>query len=121
MSAKKSPLSRVKEKFESKEKLVDAFVGLSAKVLDRSDDEDKDDFRKKLLSAANSKLLNMYDRGQLVKSRWGSKEQLVDALLALQNRGKDKDYKSKLGSWTVGRLYDRMTTLEKARKRAQTA
>jgi hypothetical protein len=119
MAAKKSPLARVKEKFESKEKLVDALVGLPAKVLDRAEDEDKDAFRTKLLAAANAKLLKLYERSQAIQTRYGSKEGLVEALLTLQNRGKDKDYRGKLGAWTLGRLYDRVTTLEKSQKRAQ--
>ena len=119
--SKKSPLARVKEKFESKEKLVDALVGLPGKIFDRGEDEDKDAFRTKLLAAANGKLLKLYERSQAIQSRFGSKEKLVEALLTLQNRGKDKDYRGKLGAWTIGRLYDRVTSLEKAQKRAQSA
>lgn len=120
MPAKKSPLSLVKEKFESKEKLVDALVAMPAKILER-DEEDKDAFRKKLLSAANGKLLKIYERSQAIQKRFGGKEGLVDALLNIQNRGKDNDYRQKLGTWTVGRLYDSVTSLEKAQKRAQQA
>ena len=51
----KSPLAQVKETYGSKEKLVDALVGLPEGVLDRSDD--KDAWKQQLLTAANAKLL----------------------------------------------------------------
>ena len=49
MAVKKSPLSRVKDEFGGKDKLVDKIVG----VLD-SGDESKDDLRKRLLGVANT-------------------------------------------------------------------
>ncbi|MCS6913182.1 MAG: hypothetical protein RMK29_04850 [Myxococcales bacterium] len=119
MSLKKPPLMRVKEQFGSKEKLVDALVAMPAKVLPRRDGEDKDAFRARLLTAANSKLLRLYERAKIIQSRWGSKEQLVEAVLGLQNRIKDQGYRSKLSAWSLGRLHDRVTALERAQRRRQ--
>ncbi len=118
MSVKKSPLMRVKDQFGTKEKLVDALVALPAQVIERGE-EDKEAYHKRMMAAANSKLLRLYQTGKAVAERWGSKEALVDALLQLQSRGKDQDYKTKLSTQTVGKLYDRFQSMERAHKRAQ--
>ena len=117
---KKSPLSQVKEQFGSKEQLVDALTALPEGVLARdSDEEDKDAFRTRLLTAANSKLLRLHTMGRAIADRWGSKDKLVDALLMLQRRGKDEDYRNKLRTLPLGKLYDQFNSLERAAKRTQ--
>lgn len=115
---KKSPLSLVKEQFGSKEQLVDALTALPEGVLSRGED-DKDAFRTRLLSAANSKLIRLHKMGRAVAERWGSKDKLVDALLLIQRRGKDEDYRSKLSTLPLGKLYDQFNSLERAAKRAK--
>lgn len=115
---KKSPLSLVKEQFGSKEQLVDALTALPEGVLSRGED-DKDAFRTRLLSAANSKLIRLHKMGRAVAERWGSKDKLVDALLLIQRRGKDEDYRSKLSTLPLGKLYDQFSSLERAAKRAK--
>ena len=112
---KKSPLSLVKEKFGEKEKLVDALLAMPSSIVERG--EDQDAARKTLLSAANSKLLRMHNTGSAVAKRFGSKDKLVDAILTLQKRGKDADYRNSLGNVSVGKLYDRLTVLERGARR----
>jgi hypothetical protein len=118
MSVKKSPLQSVNERFGSKEKLVDALCALPAKVLERGEDEDKEAFRKRLLAAANSKLIRLYNTSKTIEERWGGKEQLVEALLQMRNRLKDKDYRSKLLTYPIGRLFDQFRSAERAQRRA---
>jgi hypothetical protein len=114
---KKSPLAQVKDSFGSKEKLVDALVSLPEGVLDRG--EDKDAWKQQLLTAANTKLLKLHTVGSQVSKRFGSKEKLVDALLGLQKRAKDQDFRAKLATLPIGKLYDRYLSVERATKRAQ--
>ncbi len=123
---KKAPLSLVKEQFGSKEQLVDALIALPEGVLSRQapgdegdEKEAKDAFRTRLLSAANAKLLRLHKVGRAVAERWGSKDKLVDALLTLQRRAKDEDYGNKLRTLPLGKLYDQISSLERATKRAQ--
>lgn len=113
---KKSPLTQVKDQFGSKDKLVDAIVALPEGVLER--DDDKDAFRTRLLTAANSKLLRLHTLGKQVADRFGSKDKLVDALLQLQRRGKDQDYRTKLSGLPIGKLFDQWSSLDRATKRA---
>ena len=96
--------------------LVDFRHGGDAMV---GGEDDKDAFRTRLLSAANSKLIRLHKMGRAVAERWGSKDKLVDALLLLQRRGKDEDYRSKLSTLPLGKLYDQFHSLERAAKRAK--
>jgi hypothetical protein len=115
---KKSPLILVKDQFGSKEKLVDALIALPESVFDRGDD-DKDAFRKRLLGAANAKLLRLHDTGKAVGERFGSKEKLVEAILDLRKRGKDQDFRTKLSTLPIGKLFDQVSALEKADRRTK--
>ncbi len=118
---KKSPLALVKEQFGSKDKLVDALLALPESVLDRpeADADDKDAFRSRLLGAANAKLLRLHKTGKAVSERWGSKTKLVDAILDLRKRTKDQDYRTKLTTLPLGKLYDQATALEHSQKKAK--
>ena len=55
-AATKNPLARVKEEFGGKDKLVDKIVG----VLETSEDESKDELRKRLLGVSNTKLIRLH-------------------------------------------------------------
>lgn len=115
MTTKKSPLQQVKEKFGSKQALVDALLGLPSKLIDHATDgQDKDAFRKKLFAVANAKLLRMHALYKDVQNEFGSKEKMVDKILTLKNRLKDKDYRSSLLQKTSARLYDMAKALQKS-------
>lgn len=107
-----SPLARVKEEFGGKDKLVDKIVGL----LD-SGDESKDDLRKRLLSAANRKLLRLHGVATQVKSA-GGKDNLASAAAQELGKGKDKDYLAKLSTFSPGKLVDILASAKKRKGRA---
>jgi len=106
---KKTPLALVKERFGSKEKLVDAVEKLATNALwiDRHNET------KGLDSVANGKLLRLFDRLTEAKERFGSREKLIDAILELEKRAKDAGMKQRLGRYPVPRLLD----LHRAAKR----
>ena len=106
-----SPLARVKEEFGGKDKLVDKLVGLVD-----AGDESKDDLRKRLLGAANSKLLRLHVVATKVKEQ-GGHDQLAAAAASGVGHGKDKDYVTKLESFSNGRLVDMLTTADRRAKR----
>jgi hypothetical protein len=106
----KSPLARVKEEFGGKDKLVDTIVGLLG-----SGDEPKEDMRRRLLGAANSKLVRLHGVASKVKEL-GGKDQLATVTAGEMGRAKDKDYVVKLGSLSSGRLID---MLQSAKRRNQ--
>jgi hypothetical protein len=106
-----SPLARVKEEFGGKDKLVDKLVGLVD-----AGDESKDDLRKRLLGAANSKLLRLHIVATKVKEQ-GGHDKLAAAAATGVGHGKDKDYVSKLESFSNGRLVDLLEAGERRAKR----
>jgi len=110
-----SPLARVKEEFGGKDKLVDKLVGLVD-----AGDESKDDLRKRLLGAANSKLLRLHVVATKVKAQ-GGHDQLAAAAAAGVGHGKDKDYVSKLESFSNGRLVDLLEAAERRARRQAAA
>src|ERR1044071_8296230 len=111
-----SPLSRVKEEFGGKDKLVDTIVGL----LGSTGDEPKDELRKRLLGAAKRKLIRLHGVATRLK-QLGGHDKLADAAAAAVGRGKDKDYVEKLGTYSSGRLLDMVRVGERRTKAATAA
>jgi len=109
--ATKSPLARVKEEFGGKDKLVDKIVGLLG-----SGDEPKDEMRRRLLGAANSKLVRLHGVATQVKEL-GGKDQLATAAAQEMGRAKDKDYVAKLGTFSSGKLVDLLQSARRRNKR----
>jgi hypothetical protein len=109
-----SPLARVKEEFGGKDKLVDKIVGL----LGSTGDEPKDELRKRLLGAANRKLIRLLDVASGLKQH-GGHDKLADAAAAGAGRTKDKDYVEKLNSYSAGRLLDMVRVSERRAKSAK--
>ena len=112
---KKSPLSRVKDEFGGKDKLVDKIVG----ILDAGD-LSKDDLRKKLLGVANGKLIRLHTVATRTKEA-GGHDKLAATTAEKLKRGKDKDYVNKLGEYSNGRLLDMLTVAERAQAAAVAA
>jgi hypothetical protein len=103
-----SPLARVKEEFGGKDKLVDKIVGLIG-----SGDEPKDELRRRLLGAANKKLIRLHGVATQVKAA-GGKDGAAAAAAAELGRGKDKDYVAKLGTYSSAKILD---ILQSAKRR----
>jgi hypothetical protein len=112
---KNSPLSRVKDEFGGKDKLVDKIVG----VLDAGD-LSKDDLRKKLLGVANGKLIRLHAVATRTKEA-GGHDKLAATIADKLKRGKDKDYVNKLGEYSNGRLLDMLSVAERAQAAAVAA
>lgn len=98
---KKSPLAAVKDRFESKEKLVEAVQGLSSSDLwiDRIG-------AKGLARISNAKLLRLHALLKDAKDRFGSRDKLVASTLEAMNRAKDGGLRTKLASYPLPRLLD---------------
>ena len=84
--AKQSPLAIVKEKYGSKDKLVDTVAGL----LEPQEGESKEEFTGRLKRVANAKLLHLVEIGEAAKAA-GGRDKLVATVAELQGKAKDKD------------------------------
>lgn len=111
---KKTPLALVKERFESKSKLVEAVKLLTTSELwiDRLSQE------KGLEHVSNTKLLRLHATLTEVKEKFGTRAKLIDALLEAEKRTKDAGYKSKLEGFPTPRLVDALASASRRAKRA---
>ncbi len=107
---KASPLAQVKDRFGSKEQLVEALKDLATDELwiDRIDED------KGLERVSNNKLLRLHGVLTEVKEQFGSRSKLIDAICEAEKR-KDEGYRDRLGRWPTPRLYD---WYKSAKKRA---
>jgi hypothetical protein len=112
---KKTPLVRVNEQFQSKEKLVAAVEALANESLwlDRVNDV------KGLSRVSNEKLLRLHRVLTVAKKDFGSRDKLVDAILTLEKRSKDEGYKSRLARYPLPRLLDLHDAASRRAKRSQ--
>jgi hypothetical protein len=99
---KKTPLSQVKERFGSKEKLVEAVEELATDELwiDRYNED------RGLQSVSNAKLLRLHDQLTDVKQRFGTRDALIEEILKLEKRTKDEGLKTRLARYPIPRLLD---------------
>jgi hypothetical protein len=114
---KKTPVSLVKERFESKEKLVAAVQKLATADLwlDRVSSE------KGLGRVSNAKLVRLHDNLTDAKKRFGSRDKLVASIVELNKRVKDKGFASKLAAYPLPQLLDLHAAATRASKRAEVA
>ncbi len=113
---KKTPLANVKERFESKEKLVAAVQALTSSDLwvDRLG-------AKGLSRVSNAKLLRLHDKLAEAKSQFKSRESLVNTILDLAKHQKDAGLRSALTAYPLPRLLDLHASLAKKSRRAAKA
>jgi len=77
-------------------------------------DEDSGVVAERLRTASNTQLLRLQHVVETVKSKFGSREKMIEAIGNAQNKGKDKDYLSKLGTLPLPRLLDLATSATRA-------
>ena len=112
---KKSPLAFVKERFESKEKLVIAIQALTSSDLwvDRLG-------AKGLNRVSNAKLLSLHDKLKGAQEKFKSRAALVDGILGMMKRAQDTGLRTALTAYPLPRLLDLHASLaKKARKSAK--
>ena len=110
---KKTPVSLVKERFESKEKLVAAVQKLATQDLWL----DRVSSAKGLGRVSNAKLVRLHDTLTDAKKRFGSRDKLVSSIVELKKRVKDKGFASKLAAYPLPQLLDLHAAAERASKR----
>ncbi|MBI5488419.1 MAG: hypothetical protein HY905_13885 [Deltaproteobacteria bacterium] len=111
----KSPLQQVKDRFGSKEALVKELSVLAEKTdlfVKRFNET------KGLERVSNLKLLRLRRIAAEVQEKFETRAKLVDALVELQGRAKDADYKKHFDKHTLGRLLDVYRVAERRAKRA---
>jgi len=114
---KKTPVSQVKERFESKDKLVAAVQKLATADLW----SDRVNSAKGLGRVSNAKLVRLHDTLTDAKKRFGSRDKLVSSIVELNKRVKDKGFAEKLAAYPLPQLLDLHAAATRASKRAEVA
>lgn len=102
--AKITPMQAVKQRFGSKEKLVSQLVS----SLQPFEGESADEFKERLLTVSNRKLLRLADRAEALKAAGGF-DKLVASVTELEGGNQDRLAKNKQKS--IGALLDRQSSL----------
>jgi hypothetical protein len=110
----KTPLETIKERFNDKAGLVQALRSLIGDELwtDRLNAD------KGLDSVSNKKLLRLHAVLSSVKSQFGSRGKLIDAILADEKRSKDADYRKSLERLPTPQLFQIVSAVNKRSKRS---
>lgn len=110
----KTPLETIKERFSDKDGLIKAVRGLISDDLwlDRLNTD------KGLDSVSNKKLLRLHDVLTQVKSEFGSRGKLIDAIASSAKREKDPDYKKSLERRATPQLFEIFRSAKKRAKQA---
>jgi hypothetical protein len=95
------PAARVKAGAGSKEALAKSIAGALA-----HGDDDADTVADRLKTASNSQLLRLQKVTETVKSKYGSRAGLIEAIGKFEKKQKDKDFISKLESLSLPNLLD---------------
>ena len=99
------PKARVAAAHESKEALAKSLAGALAR-----DDEDTGVIADRLRTASNMQLLRLQAAVETVKEKYGSREKLIAAIGAAENKSKDKDYLAALETLSLPNLLDLATS-----------
>jgi hypothetical protein len=113
-----TPLNTVKERFESKEKLVAAVEKLMTEDLWVPRLNSDRGGSKGVSHISNAKLLRLHDTLTTVKEKFGSRAKLIDAILDKEKRSKDAGYRARLEAYPVPRLLDIHGSSERRAARA---
>lgn len=100
--AKKSPLQQVRDEFGSKAKLAEKVLG----ILEADENEDADDFKHRIETMSNRKLLRLHRAHERVQSEYGSKDALVEKIVLARFSGGNEDYQRKISGFTLPKLLD---------------
>ncbi|MEC9443293.1 MAG: hypothetical protein VYE40_19540 [Myxococcota bacterium] len=99
---KLSPLQRVRSEHGSKAKLAEKVLGFLAVPAD----EEKEDFEARVKTLSNAKLIRLFDAHQRVEKEFGSRDELINKIVAAKFTGGNEPYKAKISTFTEPRLLD---------------
>lgn len=114
-----TPFNTVKERFESKEKLVAAVEKLMTEDLWVPRLSSDRGGNKGVSRISNAKLLRLHDALTTAKDEFGSRAKLIDAILELESRSKDAGYRTRLDAFPVPRLLDLHQSAQRRAARAK--
>lgn len=101
--SKKSPKEIVEAQHGSKAELAEKVL----KVLDHPEDgEEQMEFENSVRTMSNRKLLRLFRANELMSEKFGSKQDLVNAVVKVKFPNGNDDYETKVAGFTVPKLLD---------------
>jgi hypothetical protein len=107
-TSERHPLARVKALHGAKADLVKKVAEPLA-----IGDQDPDALAEKLKGASNRQLLRLLQVAETVKTKYGSRDKLIESLSSALGKAKDNDYLAKLKSFSLPRLLDMARGVER--------
>lgn len=114
--AASGPLAKMKALYGSKDKLVDKVAGVLA-----HEGNDEGSIKDRLATASNQQLLRLAKVADEVKKAYGSRDKLIASLTKTLGRAKDSDFITKLGTFSLPRLFDLAKSADRKAKQAAAA
>jgi hypothetical protein len=112
----RGPLARVAALHGSKDKLIEKLApGLAG------EGTDEDTVKARLKKASNQQLLRLAGVVEAVTKAYGSRDKLVAALVKALGKAKDKDFVTRLGGFSLPKLYELARASERRHKAADAA
>ena len=102
------PLARVKALHGSKADLLKKVAEPLA-----VGDQDPDALAERLKGASNRQLLRLLQVAETVKTKYGSRDKLIESLSTALGKAKDNDYLAKLKTFSLPRLLDMARGVER--------
>lgn len=102
------PRARVVENHTSKAELAKSLASVLART-----GEDADAVETKLKTASNAQLLRLSKVTATVKQKYGNREKLIAAIGTVENKGKDKDFLTRLETYSLPQLLDIASAAER--------
>lgn len=99
---KPTPMQEVKQRFGSKEDLAKSLIS----ILERDEGVDTEEFERRIMTASNRQLLRLHRVQEVITKRFGSKKNLVDAIVSVKFPNGNDDYRNKLLRQRSTRLLD---------------
>ena len=109
MLNQETPLTKMKRLYGNKEALI---ASLPESI--RHAGENVTDFKKRMQSVSNGKLLRLSDLSKRVQEHYSDKTSLVKAVATMKMKLKDSDYIKKLETYSMGKL---LSMLDKSSKK----
>jgi hypothetical protein len=114
----KAPLSVVKKDFGDKAKLVEAVKAFMTEDLWIGRTSADRGGSKSIDHVSNAKLLRLHKIFSEVKTKFGTRAKLIEAVLEAEGRSKDAGYKIRLEKMPVPRLADELKAANRRKKNA---
>jgi len=105
---KLTPLEQVRKDHGSKEELVRKLLP----VLEPREGETNDEFELRILTTSNKKLLRLFQVSKIIKARFGSKKDLVKAIVEKKFPKGNEPYETKLMTRRSTQLLDFYSSLK---------